>query len=121
MTLLLLVVTVIRVSELMLVEITWDQKVQLENLVNSDHKAVTCKIRLVVHLRKKSNPRLRLRKLNSNAHCNNDTTKTFCDLVVRNYKNYTNSQCTDSMYSKLTSAMNDATPGGTPKEKSTST
>ena len=82
-------------------------------LIDSDHRAVKCKLRIMKRLKKQSSPRELLRRLDCSVLKDTDTEKRYCSKVVEKYQNDNN----DESYSRLAVAMSDAAKELLPKKK----
>ena len=71
-------------------------------LIDSDHLAVMCKIRLIVRLKKRSSPRQRLLHLDYSALKDGETRSTFCTKVLESYHAQPTAR---SNYSRLSAAV----------------
>ena len=86
-----------------------------EPIMDSDHRAVMCKLRISARLKKRSTPREKLSKLDSSALSKTDVRDAFCKEVLHNYNNNTANDVTKP-YTKLAVAMNNAAHAVLPKK-----
>ena len=85
-----------------------------EQLVDSDHRAVKCKLRVMLKLRKKTTARQKLLRLDFNSLSNEEVVGDFCQKVSESMQRATEE---DKTYKKLSEAMTTAAVESVPKKK----
>ena len=85
----------------------------IKPFVDSDHRAVMCKVRLLPNLKKTVSPRKRLSKLNDSALIKQEVSYDFCTNVFNNFQR----DVTDAnKYTKFAIAMDKAATNALPKK-----
>ena len=82
-------------------------------MIDSDHRAVNCKIRVAHRLKKRSSQRQRLLHLDYSHLTDDDTVSTFCNKV---HSKFSNDVVNDSCYSRLADAAQKAAIECLPKK-----
>ena len=85
-------------------------------LLDSDHKAIKCKIRVMVRLKKKTPMRERLILLDYSMLARSEIKESFCKEV---FDNYNTNDSNIPKYTKLANAVKTATTRTLPKKKRT--
>ena len=83
-----------------------------DHIIDSDHRAIYCKLRIMVKLKKKSSPRERLLHLNYTKLRDDTTRSTFCNSVAEKFAVMSQTQTT---YSRLAAAVEESTKQILPK------
>ena len=82
-------------------------------LIDSDHRAVKCKVRIMRRLKKKTPVRQRLSLLDYTVLSDNDRNKSFCRTVLQNYNTNENT----SIYTRLAEAVIQTATKDLPKKQ----
>ena len=85
-----------------------------ESFIDSDHRAIKCKLRIMVRLKKCTPHRQRLLRIDYDSLRNEDTRKAFCEKVV---DSYTSQPVTNSLYTRLATSVNAAALDVLPKKQ----
>ena len=73
-----------------------------QSIIDSDHQAIICHLRLIVKLKKSNKPRQRLLQLDYNELKTDIVKDSFCSAVIKRYSDLPN---TNSKYSRLASSV----------------
>ena len=84
------------------------------SLIDSDHKAIGCKLRIMARLKKRTPQRQRLLRINYDSLRDEGTKKVFCEKVTASYATQSIS---DTLYTRLASAVNTAALHILPKKQ----
>ena len=84
-----------------------------EPLLDSDHRAIRCKLRVMLRLKRRTPQRMRLLRIDYDSLRNENTTESFCQKVV---DSYAVQPAADSLYTRLASSVNTAAVETLPKK-----
>ena len=84
-----------------------------EQLIDSDHRAIVCKIRIMFRLKKKSSPRQRLLQIDYSSLAEPALQQVFCRKV---FDNYNTKPADEAKYTRLAAAVKETTLEELPKK-----